>query len=75
MSFQEFINMGGFGFYIWTSYAIALVIFVGLIVALKLQRNKIIKQIRRQCRQNVRQQTRPPSQNQLPAKSTIESES
>ena len=47
MSMQEFLNMGGFGFYIWTSYIIAIAIFIGLFVMVKLQRNKLIKQVRR----------------------------
>ena len=51
MSFQEFIDMGGFGFYIWTSYFIAAVIFSGLFVSMKMQRTRLIKQIRRRISQ------------------------
>ena len=35
MSFEEFINMDGFGFYIWTSYAITAIVFIGLFVMFK----------------------------------------
>lgn len=47
MSFQEFIHMGGFGFYIWTSYFLGLIVFVGLFISVKQQRKKLIKQLRR----------------------------
>ncbi len=51
MSFQEFIDMGGYGFYIWSSYAIAAIVLTGLFVLVKTQRNKLIKQLRRRYRQ------------------------
>ena len=47
MSFEEFIHMGGFGFYIWTSYFLAFIVFVGLIISVTQQRKKLIKQLRR----------------------------
>jgi len=50
MSFQEFINMGGYGFYIWSSYLISAVVFIGLFIALKMQKNRLIKQLRRRYR-------------------------
>ena len=53
MSFQEFIDMGGYGFYIWGSYFITLVVFVGLYISLKKQRNKLLKQLRREHRKPV----------------------
>ncbi len=51
MSFQEFIHMGGYGFYIWMSYGLAAFVFGGLFVSLKMQRNKLIKQLHRRHRQ------------------------
>lgn len=50
MSFQEFIDMGGYGFYIWSSYLISAVVFIGLFIALKMQKKRLIKQLRRQYR-------------------------
>ncbi|RLA04177.1 MAG: heme exporter protein CcmD [Gammaproteobacteria bacterium] len=55
MSFQEFIEMGGYGPYIWSSYLIAAALFIGLFVSLKLQRNKLIKQLRRRYHQQSKQ--------------------
>ena len=51
MNFQEFIDMGGFGFYVWSSYFITALILVGLFISIKMQRNRLIKQIRRNIRQ------------------------
>ena len=55
MSFEEFINMGGFGFYIWTSYAITAILSIGLFVMFKVQRNQLIKQLRKRYRLEERQ--------------------
>ena len=50
MSFQEFIDMGGYGFYIWSSYLITAVVFIGLFIALKMKKNRLMKQLRRRYR-------------------------
>jgi heme exporter protein D len=50
MSFQEFINMGGYGAYIWGSYGIGLIVFIALFVSVKKQRNKLMKQLSRRYR-------------------------
>jgi heme exporter protein D len=50
MTFQEFVDMGGYGWYIWGSYGIALIVFVGLFISVKAQRNKLIKQLSRRYR-------------------------
>ncbi|PCJ49206.1 MAG: heme exporter protein CcmD [Gammaproteobacteria bacterium] len=54
MSFEEFINMNGYGFYIWTSYAITAITFIGLVVMFKIQRNQLIKQLRKRYQQQAR---------------------
>ena len=33
MNWSEFFNMGGYGFYVWTSYGIAMVVLLANIVA------------------------------------------
>lgn len=46
MSFSEFIDMHGRGFYVWGSYGIALLIFI-LEIALVVHKRKLtLKQIR-----------------------------
>ena len=62
MSFEEFINMNGFGFYIWTSYAITAFVFIGLFVMFKVQRNQLIKQLRKRYRLEERQLEEPQKQ-------------
>ncbi len=50
MSFQEFMDMGGHGFYIWSSYLITAAVFAGLYISLKMQRTRLLKQLRRRYR-------------------------
>ena len=51
MTLAEFLDMGGYGFYVWTSYGIALVILVANIVApLKLRRKLLADLARRERR-------------------------
>jgi len=56
MTFQEFIHMGGHGFYVWSSYGIALVIFVGLYLSTRLKNKKLVEQLQRRYRQEQREQ-------------------
>jgi len=42
MNWSEFLHMGGHGFYIWFSYAAAVVV-LGLNVILPLHHNKVLK--------------------------------
>lgn len=46
-NFNEFLHMGGYGFYVWTCYALTLLIFLGLIVALRVEHRKIVRQLLR----------------------------
>lgn len=47
MNWSEFFDMGGYAFYVWTSYAITFVVIVANIVSPILQRKKVIKRIKR----------------------------
>ncbi|MBL4710943.1 MAG: heme exporter protein CcmD [Gammaproteobacteria bacterium] len=47
MNWSEFFNMGGYAFYVWSSYALALVIILANIVSPLMQRKKVIKRIKR----------------------------
>ncbi|WP_067865018.1 heme exporter protein CcmD [Neptuniibacter marinus] len=49
-SFSDFIAMGGHGFYVWLSYAIALVVVVINIVNPALQKKKIVSNLVRRLR-------------------------
>lgn len=50
MNWSEFFNMGGYAFFVWTSYALFLVVIVANIVLPVMQRKKVIAQIKRTIR-------------------------
>jgi|GEM_PF-1832371 len=50
MSYQEFIAMNGYGEYVWGSYGIGLIVFVGLFLMVRIQRKSLIKQLSRRYR-------------------------
>ncbi|MGD2138094.1 MAG: heme exporter protein CcmD [Gammaproteobacteria bacterium] len=54
MNLNEFLNMGGYAFYVWTSYAIALVVLVINIVLPARQRRKLLADISRAARRTRR---------------------
>ncbi len=47
---KEFFYMGGYAFYVWTSYAIALVVLVANVVAPVMQRRKLLADLARRNR-------------------------
>jgi len=53
MNWSEFFHMGGYAFYVWTSYAIALVLVILNIVTPILQRRRIISRIKRALRREA----------------------
>ena len=70
-SFSDFINMGGYGFYVWLSFGVTALLLTLLTVISKSDHQKVIKQISlrikredklRQARKNKQQQsTIPPA--------------
>jgi heme exporter protein D len=56
-SFSEFINMGGYGFYVWLSFGAAALILAFLLISSKAGHQKIITQIakRKQREDKLRQ--------------------
>jgi len=47
MNWSEFFHMGGYAFFVWTSYGLTLIVVVANIVAPIMQRKKIISRIKR----------------------------
>ena len=47
MNWAEFFHMGGYAFFVWTSYALTLVVVLANIISPMLQRKKIIARIKR----------------------------
>jgi heme exporter protein D len=48
MNWNEFFAMGGYAFYVWTSWGLTAVVMLVLLVQAKMSRKKIQKEIRRQ---------------------------
>ncbi len=44
MSLQEFLYMGGYGFYVWTSYGIATIILAVNVIIPIIQRKSFLRQ-------------------------------
>ncbi len=58
-SFSDFINMGGYGFYVWLSFGISAVLLALLVFSSRAGHQKIIKDIAsRQQRENKLRQAR-----------------
>lgn len=45
MTFSEFLHMGGYGFYVWTSYGICTLVLVANLILPVLQKNKFFRQL------------------------------
>ena len=54
MSFAEFFHMGGYAFYVWASYGATFLVLIGLVLSIKLQKKRIISQLKRRYRQEAR---------------------
>ena len=57
MNLNEFFHMGGYGFYVWTSYGIALIVLLANMIAPLRQRRKILNNIARTAKRRARRDT------------------
>jgi len=57
MSLNEFLHMGGYAFYVWTSYGIALVVMLINVILPLRQRKKLLGDIARAGRRARRNTT------------------
>ncbi|MBN6063190.1 heme exporter protein CcmD [Aggregatibacter actinomycetemcomitans] len=55
-SWGEFINMGGYGFYVWLSYGLSLLAIVVLIVQSLAGKSAVLKSIKREQQRETRLQ-------------------
>jgi heme exporter protein D len=54
MTLHEFIDMGGYGFYVWASYGVTLIVLVTNVVVPVIQRKQFLrKQALKQKRQDA----------------------
>jgi len=56
MSVSEFFHMGGYAFYVWSSYGIATILLGWMFISPIFSRKNIIKELRMKYRQQERQQ-------------------
>ena len=56
MSVSEFFHMGGYAFYVWSSYGIATVLLVWTFFSPIFSKKSIIKELKIKYRQQERQQ-------------------
>ncbi|HHO59570.1 MAG TPA: heme exporter protein CcmD [Thiotrichales bacterium] len=57
MNWSEFFDMGGYAFYVWTSYALTLVLVVANIVLPVMQRKKVIARVKRAIKREAMNQS------------------
>jgi len=50
MNLEEFLHMGGYGFYVWSSYGIAMVVLVINVLLPMLQRRRLLAHLARRAR-------------------------
>ncbi len=43
---KEFFDMGGYAFFVWTSYALVAFVMIANVVAAKMKRKKVFKEFR-----------------------------
>lgn len=54
MNWAEFFDMGGYAFFVWTSYGVTFVVMLANIISPILQRRKVISRIKRAIkRENI----------------------
>ncbi len=54
MNLNEFLHMGGYAFYVWTSYGIALLVLLVNVITPLRQRRKVLTGIARTARRRTR---------------------
>lgn len=57
-SWSDFINMGGYGFYVWLSYGLSLLAIILLIAEESWRRKALVKEMRRAEQREKRQKMR-----------------
>jgi heme exporter protein D len=55
MNLTEFLHMGGYAFYVWTSYGIAFLVLLANILAPARQHRKLLSEIARKLRRARRE--------------------
>lgn len=62
MTASEFFHMGGYAFFVWSSYGIATLLLGWVFISPIFKRKQIIKELRMKYRQQERQQQDNPAE-------------
>ncbi|HEY9201266.1 MAG TPA: heme exporter protein CcmD [Gammaproteobacteria bacterium] len=62
MTASEFFHMGGYAFFVWSSYGIATLLLGWMFISPIFKRRQIIKELRMKYRQQERQQQDNPAE-------------
>jgi heme exporter protein D len=62
MTASEFFHMGGYAFFVWSSYGIATLLLGWVFISPIFRRKQIIKELRMKYRQQERQQQDNPAE-------------
>lgn len=57
-AFREFLHMGGYAAYVWTSYGLVTVVLVANVIAAARKRHRLIRELTRREQLNVERKTR-----------------
>lgn len=49
MNWAEFFNMGGYAFYVWTAFGLALVVLTGNVMWATSRKHRILSQLKRRA--------------------------
>ncbi|MGH1538808.1 MAG: heme exporter protein CcmD [Arenicella sp.] len=69
MNWADFFHMGGYAFYVWTSWAVTITLMIVLVVTARLRKRQLIEQLRQKHRREQLQKAAPsstPKQEQQP---------
>ncbi len=58
MNWTEFFHMGGYAFFVWNSYALALIVIVGNIIEPVIRRKKVIARVKRAIKREAMNSSR-----------------
>ena len=58
MSLEEFFHMGGYAFYVWSSYGLTFIVLMMIFLKPMMSKKQLVKDLRIKYRQQERQ-TRP----------------
>lgn len=57
-AFTEFLSMGGYAFYVWTSYGLVAVVLLGNLISAATKRHRLVRELTRRERMGIRRKTR-----------------